>query len=263
MNNAGKNMERKAWIAAISGFTMPGMGQIYNGELFKGLSFLVFFNATAVIGARLSLYLTGRHLIIGLTTTLVLALTIYAFSIVEAFRRAPRQESEYTLRSYNRWYFYIAVWIFGSVFITGLASNYIRKNVVQVYKIASESMEQEVLKGDRVIVDKTAYKRIPPGVGDIIVFVFPDNRNRVYIKRIAGLPGDRIKIEDGREYTIPHGTIYVLGDNRQKSVDSREFGPISLKDVLGKVRLVYYSYGKDGMRWNRIGLTFKRARLSL
>ena len=255
MNKARKNMERKGWIAAVAGFTMPGMGQIYNGELLKGLCFFIISVVTPFTGLWLSTRLTDRCLFMGVITTAVLSLAVYAFAIIEAFRNASRQRIEYDLKAYNRWCFYVAMWMLGSLIITSFAWSYTRKNVIECYKIVTESMKPEVLKGDRVIVDKTAYKRVSPKVGDVVVFTFPDDRRKVYIKRIEGLPGDRIKLEDGQEYTVPHATIYVLGDNRKSSHDSRKFGSVPLRDMLGKARQVYYSSGPDGVRWNRIGRT--------
>ncbi|HHT9114619.1 MAG: signal peptidase I [Nitrospirae bacterium] len=256
MNQEGKSFKRKSWIAAIMGMSMPGMGQIYNRELLKGMSIFVIFMALIATGFRLSVYLPDRLVIVGVTLTLAIVVTVYVFSIIEAYRKHYKQEGEYILKPYNRWYFYIAVWMLGSVLITGFVYNYTRDNIIHVYKIATKGMEPAILRGDRVLVDKTAYRRMPPKRGDIIIFVYPDDRSKVYIRRIAGLPGDMIKLEGGREVIVPHGAVYVLGDNKQNSEDSSKFGFIPLKDVVGKARQVWYSYGVDGMRWSRVGHTF-------
>jgi signal peptidase I len=63
------------------------------------------------------------------------------------------------------------MWMLGSLIITSFAWSYTRKNVIECYKIVTESMKPEVLKGDRVIVDKTAYKRVSPKVGDVVVYI--------------------------------------------------------------------------------------------
>jgi signal peptidase I len=131
---------------------------------------------------------------------------------------------------------------------------YSRDNIAAVYKIVGESMQPQVLRGDWVIVDKTSYRHSAPHKGDIIVFVYPDDRSKVYIKRIAALTGEVITSANGDKYTVPHGNVYVLGDNATQSKDSKDFGPIQLRDVLGKARLVCYSRGREGIRWNRIGL---------
>lgn len=97
-----------------------------------------------------------------------------------------------------------------------------------------------------------------PKVGDVVVFVNPDNRSQRYIKRIAALPGNTIPEADGTKRTVPHGHVYVLGDNRQSSPDSREFGFLSISDIVGKARQIYYSSGPDGIRWSRIGKQLSR-----
>jgi len=94
-----------------------------------------------------------------------------------------------------------------------------------------------------------------PQKGDIIIFVFIDDRSKRYMKRIEALPGDAITLADGTRQMVPHGSIYVLGDNRENSNDSRKFGFVPLSDVIAKVRQIYYSSGEDGIRWNRIGKT--------
>ena len=124
---------------------------------------------------------------------------------------------------------------------------------MEAFKIPTTSMEPAVLPGDRILADKTAYRRMAPKKGNIIVFVYPDDRSKQFIKRIEALPGDTIPSPDGTKLTVPHGFVYVLGDNRENSHDSRHFGLVPLRDVIAKARQVYYSSGKDGIRWSRIG----------
>jgi signal peptidase I len=114
-------------------------------------------------------------------------------------------------------------------------------------------MAPDVLKGDRVLVDKTAYRRMAPKKGDIVIFVFPDDRSKVLIRRVEGLPGDVITLSSGKKEQVPHGMIYVLADKKEQGIDSRELGAVMLRDVIGKARQVYYSSGDDGIRWNRVG----------
>lgn len=257
MKQEGKIMERKNWIAAVMGMTVTGMGQIYNGEILKGMSLFVISVVTFAAGFRLSVYLPDKYFIIADTILLVFALSIYVYSIIDAYRKSSKQGAAYKLKFYNRWYFYIAAWML-CFFITGTANLYIRDNVLAVYKIPIDYHQPVLLKGDRIIADKTAYKRISPEKDDFIVFVFPDDRRKVFLRRIAGLPGDILNLESGQEYTVPHGTIFVLCESMKDSHchDSRDFGPVPLRDVIGKVRQVIYSYGTDGIRWNRVGQTF-------
>lgn len=253
MNEEGKNMERKKWLAAAMSMTMPGMGQIYNGELVKGVSYFAIFLALFAAGFRWVVLLPDRLLILGALATIIAAVAVFVAIIIEAYRKATHLSLSYQLKSYNRWYFYMAVWLLGSVVVSGSVYDYVKHNIIEAYKIVTTSMEPVVMNGDRVFADKTAYKRMPPKKGDIIVFVYPDDRSKVYIKRIEGLPGDMIVRPSGVQGQVPHGMIYVLGDNREQSVDSRTFGFVPLRDMIGKVRQVYYSSGDDGVRWKRIG----------
>jgi signal peptidase I len=254
MNNGALIAGRNKWMAAAMGLAMPGLGQIYNGELLKGVSFFGIIITLFVTGLRVSVLLPDKLLTIGVVLIVFATMTVHLLFVVDAYRKAGREEA-YSLRPFNRWYFYTAIWLLGSIIITGYANNYTKTNVIEAYKIASASMEPSVLKGDRILVDKTAYKRMPPKQGNIVVFVYPDDRSKIFIKRIEGLPGNTIKLVDGREQTVPHGSVYVLGDNKGQSIDSRAFGFIPLRDVIGKARQIYYSSGSEGVRWNRIGLT--------
>ncbi len=109
-----------------------------------------------------------------------------------------------------------------------------------------------------MLADKTAYRRIAPQKGDVVTLVYPDDRSKKYIKRIEALPGETITCADGARKEVPHGFVYVLGDNRAHSYDSRQFGFVPLSDVIAKVRQVYYSSGTDGIRWSRIGAVVSR-----
>lgn len=254
MSEERKNMERRKWLAAAMSMAMPGMGQIYNGELIKGISYLAIFLALFVAGFHWTVLLPDRSLIFGAVATLVTTIAVFAGIIIDACRKGGSLAAGYQLKSYNRWYFYLAVWLLGFVFVSGSVYGYVKKNIIEAYRIVTTSMEPVVLKGDRVFADKTAYHRMAPKKGDIIVFVYPDDRSKVFIKRIEGVPGDVITGANGATKQVPHGTVYVLGDNREQSVDSSTFGFVPLRDVIGKVRQVYYSSEGSGVRWNRIGI---------
>jgi signal peptidase I len=254
-DHGGLNMGRNKWMAVIMGIIMPGMGQIYNGELVKGMSVFIIFLALYITGFQLTVLLPDRLLIIGIFCTIISTIAIYVIAVIGAFRKAKNLDAAYQPTRFNRWYFYIAVWMLGYVLISGAIYDYVRNNFIEAFKIPSASMEPAVIRGDRVLADKTAYHRIAPKKGDIIIFVFMDDRSKRYIKRIEALPGDTITLADGTRQTVPHGSLYVLGDNREHSNDSRKFGFIPLSDVIAKVRQIYYSSGEDGIRWNRIGKT--------
>jgi signal peptidase I len=123
------------------------------------------------------------------------------------------------------------------------------------------SMEPTLHNGEFVIVNKLAYKLGEPKHGDVIVFRYPRDPDQEYIKRIIGLPGDRIRIINGEvyvndelidepyiaaapryqsEWRVPEGSLFVLGDNRNNSSDSHNWGPVPMEYVIGKALFVYW-----------------------
>jgi len=176
---------------------------------------------------------------------------------------------------------------------------FIRSFVIQAFKIPSGSMLPTLQIGDHILVNKFIYgihlpfvgtRVLPisnPQRGDIVVFVYPVDPSKDFIKRVVGLPGDRVKIRAKRVYingepwddahayfadgaatgradsprdnygpvTVPDGHLFVMGDNRDRSYDSRFWGFVDLNEVRGKAFLIYWSWdGKDHwVRWDRLG----------
>ncbi len=254
MNQPKLGAGRNKWFSTLMGLAMPGLGQVYNGELIKGISYFITLLVLYVLGFRWMLLLSDRMLIAGALCTVIAVLGLYIAAIIDAYRTAARIGISFQPAAYNRWYFYVALWLLGWVLVTGAVFQFVRDNMVEAYVIPSSSMEPAILRGDRILADKTAYRRVAPKRGDIVVLVYPDDRSKRYIKRIEALPGTTVTMADGTKAEVPHGFVFVLGDNRQNSVDSRQFGAVPLTDLLGKVRQIYFSRGPDGIRWNRIGL---------
>lgn len=136
-------------------------------------------------------------------------------------------------------------------------------------RVDGPSMEPTYYNGNRVIVSKIAYKIGEIERGDVIVFPAPPNPNEDYIKRVIGLPGDEIMILNGdvfvndvkldepyisappinnmRRTTVPDGNVFVMGDNRNVSSDSRSWGPLAIDDIIGKAVFVYWPLEKIGL----------------
>ncbi len=188
----------------------------------------------------------------------------------------------------------------------------IRTFVMQGFKIPSDSMEDTLLVGDHIIVSKFAYGlQIPKPAevnilglnvpfletklirtwgdikrGDVVVFRFPGDRSKDYIKRVIGLPGDKVEMRDkviyingeklsdphsiykGRlfgedpektvnfgPYTVPDGFVFAMGDNRDRSYDSRYWGPVPIYDIKGRAIIIYWSWDKEDhwVRFRRLG----------
>ena len=135
--------------------------------------------------------------------------------------------------------------------------------VVQAFYIPSGSMEPTLMIDDRILVAKFLYRFEPVHRGDVIVFRYPLNPQRDFVKRVIGLPGDRVQLKDGvvsvegkpiseKGYTIkpdfgnygpvtvPARDFFVLGDNRNNSEDSRFFGYVPRGNIIGKAVFIYW-----------------------
>lgn len=153
--------------------------------------------------------------------------------------------------------------------------------LVKPYRIPSESMENTLLIGDRVLVDRISWHFTDPARGNIVVF-HPPSTKVVLIKRIVGLPGDTISLSGGavyvngrrlnepyvrqisgapvptepfqtglpwslqRPYTVPDGDYFVMGDNRIDSGDSRDFGPVARSQLVGRAFGRYWPPSRIG-----------------
>ena len=186
-----------------------------------------------------------------------------------------------------------------AIIIAVIIALFVRTFVVQAFKIPSGSMKPTLQIGDHILVNKFIYGvKIPyiqktlipirePEREDIVVFRYPRDRSKDFIKRVIGVGGDVIEIRDKEVFLngsscsdihgvhtdnlmlpssiqprdnmepvrVPAGYIFVMGDNRDQSYDSRFWGFVKLKDVMGKAFIIYWSWnGNDHrVRWKRFG----------
>ena len=301
-----KHARHPFWAVVLS-VAATGLGHIYCGHLLKGL--ILFFASFAfapiiVIAAQSA---TSPLMLALVIIALLLLLGIFIYAMVDAGALARRAGDGYQLKEYNRWYVYLLFIVVAVSYPTNLASS-IRDDVLQAFKIPSQSMAPGILPGDRVLLNKARYKIASVQRGDVAVFICPDDRRKSYLKRIVAMPGESVEIRDNVVYVndrplvqhlpesnpelnftlpnqanivledngsqrypiiiaptqpvhqarmvVPHGHCFVLSDNRQLTVgnerhfgDSREFGPIPLADVMGRVAYVYW----PAMSWARFG----------
>ena len=189
------------------------------------------------------------------------------------------------------------------IVIAVLIALFIRAFVIQAFKIPSSSMEPTLQVGDHILVSKFIYGiKIPftdiklfqynkPRRGDIIVFIYPKDHSKDFIKRVIGTAGDKVEVVrnkiyindklmedpwgryeekmDWRRYfqpmerygpeIVPKDSLFVLGDNRDNSQDSRFWGFVNLSAVKGKALIIYFSWNGraedflDKVRWVRFG----------
>ena len=186
-----------------------------------------------------------------------------------------------------------------AILVEILIALFIRTFVVQAFKIPSGSMKQTLQIGDHILVNKFIFGvKMPywnktilplkkPQRGDIIVFKYPVDPSKDFIKRVIGVGGDVVESRDKQLFvnhkqvnhkfgvhtdprilsgankprdnfgplTVPENALFVMGDNRDESYDSRFWGFVDLKAVNGKAFIVYWSWDKQnfGVRWKRLG----------
>lgn len=212
----------------------------------------------------------------------------------------PAEETEASKKSLTREYT-------EAILIALLLALLIRTFIVQAFKIPSGSMETTLLVGDHILVSKFSYgthvpNEIPfvniklfddivffstvPERGDIIVFKFPKDETRDFIKRVIGLPGDLLEVRQQKVYInnkpyedasarhtespsdsplvprddfgpilVPDGHVFVMGDNRENSQDSRYWGYLDVKKIRGKALMIYWSWDQleSWVRFERFG----------
>ena len=170
-----------------------------------------------------------------------------------------RERSSRTLR----WLIEVVA-IVAAAFVLALL---VQQFVVKPFEIPSPSMEPTLMEGDRVLVNRLVYHFHPPHRGDVVVFHPPGSASGSvpFIKRIVAVAGDTISVHDGALYVngerqteaylmeqdivgtypdtvIPPGTVWAMGDNRNDSGDSRSFGPVNLKSIMGEAFAVYWPF---------------------
>lgn len=189
---------------------------------------------------------------------------------------------------------------FESICVAVILALFIRTFVFQAFKIPTGSMEQNLLIGDHLIVNKMLYSPAGPAAGltpmrdvqrqDVVVFKFPDDPKRDFIKRVIGLPGERVRIANKKvhiddvpldepyvyyrdppgaaspsfssdamrdnmsEVLVPEGHYFVMGDNRDNSHDSRYWGTLDGDLLKGRALVIYWSYEADRDAYMRTGL---------
>ncbi|HEX3435161.1 MAG TPA: signal peptidase I [Pseudacidobacterium sp.] len=164
----------------------------------------------------------------------------------------------------------IQLWVRDFI-ISVMASFFIITFLYQPVKVEGTSMQPELRDQDRLFVNKFAYNFEHISRGDVVVFYYPRDPSKSYIKRVIGLPGDDILIREGRvfvngnvvdepyvpqkfqdvrsmgEIVVPPNEYFVMGDHRSISSDSRDFGPVPRKMIYGKAAFVYWPADNMGV----------------
>jgi signal peptidase I len=271
---------RKNLIVGLLSFFMSGLGHLYIGEARRGIA--LFFGEILLtfifFTSRMALSVAGLFLFLAV-------FAIYRIFVIADSVIINRKKGAFRLKRYNRFIAYAGLVVLATILSSTIQLSGTR---IEAFKIPSPSMVPTVIIGDQIMVDKWAYRKSSPGRGDLIVFRYPRDPEIEFIKRCVAVAGDTVVIRDkrlfingravdepyayfsgggvfffGRDnfgpYLVPEGKLFVLGDNRDNSNDSRYWGPVDLRDVKGRVRIIYWSWDRENkrIRWERIGTRFR------
>jgi signal peptidase I len=282
---------RRAWLAALLSLFGP-VGQVYAGALRRAVV-LWAIEATLTISLMLvAVWLaSGRVAILAMLVVLVgyrLFVMVDAFCVAVRNRRMPR-------KAYQRWWVYLLVIgvLYASDWLLALAA---KRWVGEAFVVPTRGMADTILAGDRILVNKLYYHFNPVKRDEVIVFYSKGRGSPPFVMRVIALAGDEVEMRNEVVYVngdarqepyakregpllehapqlanfgrmrIPLGRVFVLGDNRRLSKDSRFIGCIPLGDVLGRVCFIYWSRERTSpdpysgrapvqgpIRWGRIG----------
>jgi signal peptidase I len=307
----GRFRGRKPLFALALSFFMTGLGHVYSGKPRKGVLIFLAASIIPLILFQISVVGPGLLLIASLGLSVAASFGIYIWAAVDAWKLAKRTSEDYRLKAYNKLALYLLLVVGWNLLSFGALVDL--KGVcfwAAPYRMATGSMAPTLLQGDLVMTDRRVdHSAENHGLrrGELVVFKYPLDRNRVFVKRIVGLPGDEImikgmelsvngKIRTGKEVpreersrlhiiqentivfyeegdagtyavqffplaerkdtviTVPERSCFVLGDNRDNSMDSRHWGMVPLDDIVARAKEVYFSVDPDdGVRWGRIG----------
>ncbi len=225
-------------VAALLSLVMPGVGHVYAGREQRGMVILLLTMFVPVALFLLAVAPPSRVVLFAIGGFLIFALCLYVFAIIDAYRVALKARSASSVGPYQRPAVYATLLLLGLSWCVG-GHLLVRSHALQAYVVPTSSMKPSIQSMDRILV--STWGAPEASRGDIIIFRPPHEPYRYFIKRVTAVAGDEVRGE-----TLPPGTIWVEGDNRSHSLDSRKFGAVPMASVVG--RAVYRFWSKGGIQ---------------
>lgn len=284
--------KREPIVAGLLSFFVAGLGQLYAGNLLRGVIAFVLYSALVLLSCLLLAKLPfGLILLLQilLAGTLGSALTAW-----DAYRQAKRVGPNFAPKFYNKWYVYLLIAL---VVLFANPLFYLARMIIGAVSMPTASMSETIVPGEHLVIDNLAYNLHEPNSqkvivsfglpqrGDVIVFEAPHEPGVMYAQRVVGLPGDKLALkgnqlwlndnpvteqyakydtteqplEDFGPQIVPADKVFVMGDNRNQSYDSRFFGGVPLANVKAKVKGIYWSQdvASGQIRGERIGQSLR------
>jgi signal peptidase I len=294
---------RGPWSAAALSLVSTGLGHLYCGQAVRGLTLFCASLLFAPLGVALALLPPSTPVLVALLVAGAAVIVLYLFAAIDAWRLARACREPFTPRDYNRPAVYVLLGLVGLIYPAATLV-YLRGHVFEAFYVPSSDMVPTVLNGDRILANKLVLASSMPERGDVVIFRVPGKPGLIWIKRVIGLPGDRVAVRGGEvfvngrklerdpvptshlaalgrqmrgtvyaesnagrryliqvdggeakaadfpEKAVPDGCYFLLGDNRDTSLDSRGFGFIARGDIVAGVPYVYL----PAESWGRFGV---------
>ena len=269
-------------LAVLLTVAVTGLGQLYARRIKRGL--IIFFIPFLFLALLIPYVLSPKTVVSPILIIFVLLSPIYfLFAIIDAYRCAKAYNGRNNLirnisltkKSVLIIGIVVVFFINPSIIIANGVSGYIKNNISQAFKMPTRAMEPTLIAGDAILVDKNIYNKSKPKRGDIVVFAYPEDTKKMFVSRLVGLPGEIIEIKggsvivnekpisevafvnkyyynmgdyakEGQQVKIPSNSYFVLGDNSKNSRDSRHWGFVPNKNLIGKVYKIYYPFNRSG-----------------
>jgi signal peptidase I len=252
------------WVAGLLTMLTPGLGHIYLGQARRGITLFIFVMVADTLLMFAMMGVLARFWMFAVSLGLLLGLWVYI--MVDAVHRAQRMR-EYPHEGYHRWTTYAGAFLLACLIFAGPCIYAVHANAsgqLLMLNAVTPSMEPTLRVGEYFLADASYYRTRLPMRGEVAVYLHPKQAHLYYIKRIVAVEGDRVAIKGGRavvngmaveepyldagsaegrfadmpELRVPAGYVYVLGDNRGNSVDSRDtvaHGVVPIANLIGRV----------------------------